>query len=759
MKKCIILLSVFIGISCFNQLSGQVLKGRVIDSYSRLPVNGAHVTLMEKNLGTVTDKEGIFRFENITPGSYEIQITFVGLQRKSFVFDFSLTDELPDFIIIPEILGLEEIVVTASRMPQSYREVPGRIEVINNRRIISSLTNSIDNLFIGLSGINVDRTAGIYSRSVVGIRGITGSEQGRVLALVDGVPFNKSDGGSVNWNRIFTGDIERIEVFKGPGSSVYGSNAMGGMLNIIRKRPGQPGITGEISSGVGSYNTISGDVFLMGRKKENEGLYWSAGGRTRTSDGYIQVPDSILEDTDTKTYLNEKGFNTRIGYQFTRNTFVELDYNYYDDLRGGGTRIFAHEGAYTAYKTNFVQSTFKTTAGKTQLNLNAFWQYENYLRQTERLRGDDYTLMNVDSDRKDQGVMLNINYSGTNHNLVAGAEYRIGSVDAADVYKTSTDKVVNRGKMSFFSVFVQDNYKIPVFPLQLQGGVRYDKTSFYDGAFLLVEPTDVTNFMLAEAGLLEDSDWGALTSRVALLTKPEATISGYLSFSQGFRAATLDDMTRSGLISLGFKRANPDLKPERVNNFEAGLTARLPMGLTIESSVYHMIGEDFMYYLFTGEQILVGTRNRNIYKKQNISEVELTGFEIDMRYPINSHISAFANYTFTKTRITEFLDAPDLVGKKLTYSPDNQFNFGGFYTGRKMTFFVKIHYQDEQFVNDENTNTIEAFTTADIKTSLQVFSNTWFSLGIQNVFDKVYLRSTDQLSLGRFITSEIKVKF
>jgi iron complex outermembrane recepter protein len=759
MKKSLMLLSVFFCISWFYKLSGQDLKGRVIDSDSRLPAIGAHVTLIEKEISTVTDDKGIFRFMDITPGPYAIEITFVGFQRQRLIYDFTRSVELPEFFITPEILGLEELVVTASRMPQSYREVPARIEVINNRRIENSLTNSIDNLFVGLSGVNVDRSSGIFSRSIVGIRGITGSEQGRVLALIDGVPFNKSDGGSVNWNRLFAGDIERIEVFKGPGSSVYGSNAMGGMLNIIRKRPRQAGVTGELSSGIGSYNTISGDVFVMGRLQENEGMYWSVGGRTRTSDGYIQVPDSILEDTDTQTYLNEKGINTRIGYQFNTNTFVELDYNHYDDLRGGGTRIVAHEGAYTAYKTNYVQSTFRTTAGKVQLNLNAFWQYENYLRQTERLRGEDYTLMNVDSDRKDQGALLNLNYSNSYHTVVAGVEYRIGSVDAADVYKTSTDKVINRGKMNFFSVFVQDNYKLPFFPIHLQGGVRYDKTSFYDGAFLLLEPTDVTSFMLTEAGELDDSDWDAFTSRLALLTKPEAKVSGYLSFSQGFRAATLDDMTRSGLISIGFKRANPELQPEKVNNFEAGLTARLPLGITLESSVYHMIGKDFMYYLFTGEQILVGTRNRNIFKKQNITEVELSGFEMDVRYPINSRFSAFANYTLTKTKINEFVDAPDLVGKELTYSPENQINFGGYYTGEKLSFFLKIHYQDEQFVNDDNTRFIEAFTTADIKTRLQVFSNIWLTFGIQNVFDKVYLRSSDQLSLGRFITSEIKVRF
>jgi iron complex outermembrane recepter protein len=71
------------------------------------------------------------------------------------------------------------------------------------------------------------------------MRGL-GSEPGRSLILMDGVPINKGETGEVNWNRIDIDEVQRLEIFKGPGSSVYGNNAMGGVINIISRKPVNP---------------------------------------------------------------------------------------------------------------------------------------------------------------------------------------------------------------------------------------------------------------------------------------------------------------------------------------------------------------------------------------------------------------------------------------------------------------------------------------------------------------------------------------
>ncbi|MGD9755752.1 MAG: TonB-dependent receptor, partial [Acidimicrobiia bacterium] len=81
------------------------------------------------------------------------------------------------------------------------------------------------------------------------------------MVMIDGVPVNKSDGGSVNWNLMDPAMVERIEVVKGPASSMYGSNAMGGAINVITRRPGGA-LSGKVTAGYGTYNTFMGRISL-----------------------------------------------------------------------------------------------------------------------------------------------------------------------------------------------------------------------------------------------------------------------------------------------------------------------------------------------------------------------------------------------------------------------------------------------------------------------------------------------------------------
>jgi iron complex outermembrane recepter protein len=135
---------------------------------------------------------------------------------------------------IKDTVAIEEIVVTVTKTPRNIKEIPSRVSVIKSDILESIPVLQVDDVLRFIPGVNVNRTGGIYSqRPMVTLRGLSGDEQSRTLVLINGVPINTSDEGGVNWNRINPYDIEQIEVFKGPGSSLYGNNAMGGVINII----------------------------------------------------------------------------------------------------------------------------------------------------------------------------------------------------------------------------------------------------------------------------------------------------------------------------------------------------------------------------------------------------------------------------------------------------------------------------------------------------------------------------------------------
>ena len=127
-------------------------------------------------------------------------------------------------------------MVTATRTEQPLKEVPGRVAVITRQELKDMPVQTVDEALSYISGAHVERPSGIFSfKSVVSLRGL-GNEQGRTLVLIDGVPQNTSDMGDVNWNRINLEDVKRIEILKGPAASIYGNNAMGGVINIITKK-------------------------------------------------------------------------------------------------------------------------------------------------------------------------------------------------------------------------------------------------------------------------------------------------------------------------------------------------------------------------------------------------------------------------------------------------------------------------------------------------------------------------------------------
>jgi iron complex outermembrane receptor protein len=184
---------------------------------------------------------------------------------------------------------LNEVVISATKTQNFARDIPTRVNVLSLYKIKSLPVQFTDEYLQYLPSVNVSRPFGIFSsKSTVTMRGLDGKEQGRVLVLLDGVPVNKADGGSVNWNLINTGDIARIEVVKGPGSSIYGGNAMGGAVNIITRKP-QKKISGMVGLQYGTYNTMGARLALSGRLNDSisKGFYWGLSGRYLQSDGYI----------------------------------------------------------------------------------------------------------------------------------------------------------------------------------------------------------------------------------------------------------------------------------------------------------------------------------------------------------------------------------------------------------------------------------------------------------------------------------------
>jgi len=753
MKKSILFL--LTGVLAAAGTVAQTVQG-IVKSAANENLESVNVSIRNTNIYTFTDQNGRFQLNVKQPGKYVLIFNSLGFKQHIDTVDVEALVDLPAVIMHKLDFQTDEVVVTATKDAQLIKNIPLSVGYVSQKEIEEYPVQRIDESLKFLPGINVDRPFGIFGKSVVGVRGIVSNEPGRQLTLIDGVPINKTDGGGVNWNRIITSDVEHIEVLKGPGASIYGNNAMGGIINIVTKRPVKEGVDANVKLNYGTYNTFGGEFNVMQKKsfENKKSIYYSVSGKSTISDGYITVPDSIRTDYDTTVFIKEYAVNARAGYNFSDYTSLEFEYNYYNDNRGQGTKIELPDGATAQYDTHFGKLHYKTVLSGFVVNANMFYQLENYKRDIEKLKRGDYTLINVNSDRQDYGALLSAKKYFGNHHLIFGADFRNGSVYGVDDYQTSTDKVINKGVLNNINIYLQD--KISFNKISVIADVNWAFAKSYDGEFKLENPTSATSFMEDYAQKLDSKIWNGFSMRFALQYNFSRYFNVFGSFSQGFRTASLDDLTRTGFISIGYKKANPELTPEKLNNFEIGSRYEYEK-FRFSAQTYFSKGNDFMYYVATGESIFGG--RKKVYEKRNVSGVEIYGIELSGGYILNKYIKLKLNYTYNNSKITDFPERPDLEGKYLSYTPVNVVNFVGLLTVNQLVASVNFKYKDLFYLDDSNTLPVENIFGLDAKISYKLFKKINLALSVQNILDNRYLVSTDQVSIGRFVMFSVGYKF
>lgn len=207
--------------------------GKITDAETKNPLVGANVTIKGTFLGAVTDTHGEFKIYRVPVGICAVEASLIGYQRKLFSGiiikqgeEYSLSLQL-----LPAEIQEKEIVVTASRREQSLQEVPVSVSTVTAKTIAERNNITLDDALRYVPGVNL-------MQDQINIRGSSGYSRGvgsRVLLLLDGLPFITGDTGEINWEAIPTHQVERIEVVKGAGSALYGSSALGGVVNVITK--------------------------------------------------------------------------------------------------------------------------------------------------------------------------------------------------------------------------------------------------------------------------------------------------------------------------------------------------------------------------------------------------------------------------------------------------------------------------------------------------------------------------------------------
>ncbi|MBW6460354.1 MAG: TonB-dependent receptor [Bacteroidales bacterium] len=671
----------------------------------------------------------------------------------------------------PGLLVLNTVVITATRNNRNIYEVPQRVDVMDKQKMESVPALSADDYLLSLAGISVSRPASIFGSAYVSMRGM-GNEDGRTLVMVDGVPVNKSDGGGVNWNAINTENIGQVEVLKGPGSSIHGGNAMGGAINLISQVP-EDKIEGHVAQSYGTFNTFNTQAGISGKLHK---FNWDLNGMYRTSDGYVTTPVDDIDEYTVPSFLDEYQVGARAGYSLNENHTVEFGAAYYSGKRGTGAsfigygfeneELAAPDGAFNRYSGLNGKLTYRgKLKNESDIKVTLYAQRENYENIRESVRSNTITRYDVLSVRDDIGLLSGYNFNwGKFQKLSAGVDIRYGAVDGADTYVTSTEEVLNLGKMNQIGIYLQDEIQIGKTPLNLLAGIRFDYANFYDGQFLVENPTNETAFLQEFAGDLPDAEFSAFSPRISIQYHKPGQFRLFTGYSRGFRAPVLDDMCRTGRISGGMKIANPNLKPEYLDNIELGGDVFIWNRITVSPTLFYSIGSDYHAYIATGDSIILNNRLRPVMIKDNISRVRVAGAEIKLDFNIIRGLNWAITYSYINTEILEFVNYdPEnedvLTGNELVYQPKDIFHTSVYWKNKIVNAAVHFNYKGGQWTNAVNTESIDSFYFMDLKLWREIYKGLHGMIMVHNVFDDEYVDSRNMVSPGRMITAQVSYKF
>lgn len=771
MNKAIIIFSllIFSVQVCFSQ---NELKGTVIDAKSGKPLQGVNINIPNSNIGTVTGEDGKYSITNIPIGDYSVKATYVGYASKTKKIRFKKNSVVNWDIQMEYSASLmDEIVITATKSEQRISKVPNKVHSLSAESIEAIPVHTIDDVFKMASGVNIDRPHGIFSsKAIVTMRGLSGNEQGRTLVLLDGIPINKSDGGTVNFHLVEGMGIKKVEILKGPASALYGGNAMGGVINIISSKPKKT-FEPYAYAKYGTYNTMETGAMTRGRTEMGFNyFYWGINGHYTKSDGYITEPPIEQTEYTVESFLEEKNLGTMFGYSIKDNHNIELQLQMYDDERGSGEKVIEDLGSYNQHDSYHSRLNYFGKTGKTKLKSSLFFLQENYKKVNEYMKGSQYTLYDVDSRRRDVGFLFHATKRYfKNHEITAGFDIKQGSVVAADIYYTSTDKINNQGFMNFGAAFIQDAIDITN-KFRVIAGLRYDYAAFFNGEFTVENPSAKVEYMQQyEDENLDEHQWNAITGKLSAQYNLNSNMKLYASYGQGFRPPILDDMCRSGKTRGGFQVANPGLKPETLDNIEFGSDILLMNKMQVSPAAYYSIGRDFMYFVSTGDTVDMGYPAAVLHS-ENVSKVEIYGFELDFDYHISSQIRFFGNYAYSHSKIVDYTPSieqmTDIEGNFLVKVPGHLGFAGLTWKNSIINTSVSARYTGESYRRDDNLEdekygvpaTYPSVTTFDAKVWKTIFDHYTMGVSVQNVFNDIYTDRKGELSPGRFIMGEISVK-
>lgn len=740
--------------------SGFQLKVITKDSIS---MEGVSVSFLNSQYNGITDANGLVKFDNISPGTYVLNLSGTGYAEISREVRIENEFQYVTIIMQPLYEQLGEVTVTAQKKEETVQQLPLSITAISAKEIenwriwnMNDLTAISPNLYSGDPG---------DKRSVTSIRGIvTTSYDPAVATYIDGV---NQFGLDSYISQLY--DVERIEILRGPQGTLYGRNAMGGVINIITKKPeNKTSISAEVS--MGNYNS---QRFTSGIRSAiiKDKLFFGITGLFEKTDGFYlnEFNDSPYDKQYSVSgnyylrYLMTKKWNLSINFKNIENRnsgpfplvpdVEEAIKNPYILSQNAITKMIDNTNNASA-SLNFSGSTFNFNS---QTSFQSNYRYYRDPIDADFSPLDAITIIN-DFGHKWNNVKVYTQefkcsssaISNNRLNWIAGTylfhqdnpvkqETHFGEDAMLAGMPDNNFSLINTStsKTTGIAVYGQTTYRVSS-NIDIIGGLRYDKE--YKKLSILGEyqkdpdPIPLYEF---QSDTTATADFSALSPKIGIDYHFTENNHAFVTYSKGFRAG--------GLTPLSSDPSQPPLykfKPERSSSIEAGFkNSFFSKKMTLNLAVFLTNVNDVQVPTLILPEAITITKNTGKLQSKGV-EVELTalvvsGLLVDYNF-------GYTHATYDSFKVSSDAGEINLAGNRQIFTPDItsmlalQYNLKLGKVGKDIFFRSEWRYLGNHYFDIQNTIKQEPYNILNGSLGLNLKRIT-LSFWIRNLANKKYI--------------------
>lgn len=787
--KIIFLLLVLVAAE-FSAGQSFILKGKITSAENSLAIQGAAVFVSYSSF-TYSNTEGFYSLSGLNPGKYQIKISSLGY--KSFSKEIEITsDEVKDFALTPSAIELDEVVVSTNRTENYLRNSPFAESLVGKEEIQIRSTMSLPDILQNEPGVSLLRD-GVWGTEV----SIRGLNRENVITLIDGSRIATSTDVAARLSMIDINDVERVEVIKGASSSIYGSGATGGIVNIITKSPqlyDRLSLNGNV---ITEYNAVN-DLSVFGGSLYSGSSFWS----TKLSGSYrkannTQTPQAELNNSQFEDYSFSGGLNIFP----IDNHKLKIDYQLFraDDVGIPGASVFPNTAVvrYPFERRELISAGYEIqNISKVFYKLSAKYSYQLINRDVENIphivqnipasggnpaRRVSVLKITPSADHKNNNATLQGNFwLFDSHNLAAGFDYWDRSYNgererfqlievldsAGNVVSTSnvvTGEIpVPNSKYKSLGIFAQDEFKMFDDRLSTTLGLRYDFINITAEKTLNPVYT-ITNGVLNTNPLNQKVIWdstdtnnSSYSANIGFIYSFFPNLDLTLGLGSSFRSPSLEErfqyIDQGSVVRVG----NPELNPEKGQSVDFGVR-HYSNNLKIITSFFYSHFNDLVVEI-------PGTyEGRNALIKTNIGKARIYGFDFSADYNFQGNFVFYATASYVKgddiTADGNLPNIPPLNGR----------------IGFRLPVFDYLRTDISSTLFAEQTDVAEGEVTTPgyavfnllINTHPIKFSSISFRIysGVENIFDKAYrnhlstTRGSITIEPGRNIFLKLAVEF